>query len=215
MTKKFFKSILKVSFVLLLMLLALVWWCNRWVANSTEQQTYSSIDSIPFRNVGLVLGTNEIWHGGENPFFENRIEAAAALYNAGKIKYIIVSGDNHVKNYDEPVAMKNALIRLGIPASAIFLDYAGFRTFDSVIRCRDVFGQDTITIISQQFHNERALFIANHAKMSAIGFNAKNASESFSVETYLREYLARCKAVLDLYVLNTQPKFLGPKVKIY
>ncbi len=213
--KKFFRSILKVCFVLLLVLLSVVWWCNHWITHSTEQQTYSNIDSIPSRNVGLVLGTNEIWHGEENPFFKNRIEAAAALYDAGKIKYIIVSGDNHVKNYDEPKAMKNALIRLGIPASAIFLDYAGFRTFDSVIRCHDVFGQDTIIIISQQFHNERALFIANHFKMNAIAFNAKNAPESFSIQTYLREYLARCKAVLDLYVLNTHPKFLGPKVKIY
>jgi len=213
--KIFFRSTLKIGFVLLFMLLAVIWWCNHWIINSTEQQTYNNIDSIPSRNVGLVLGTNEIWHCEENPFFENRIEAAAELYKAGKIKYIIVSGDNHVKNYDEPVAMKNALVRLGIPPSAIFLDYAGFRTFDSVIRCRDVFSQDTITIISQQFHNERALFIANYFKMHAIAFNAKNASESFSVQTYLREYLARCKAVLDLYVLNTHPKFLGPKVKIY
>jgi len=213
--KKIIKRIFILGFIAIVIVLLSVWVCNRWVITSTKKQTYSNIDSIPFRSVGLVLGTNEMWHGGENPFFENRIEAAAALYKAGKIKYIIVSGDNHVKNYDEPVNMKNALIRLGIPASAIFLDYAGFRTFDSVVRCREVFGQDTITIISQEFHNERAIFIANYFKMNAIGFNAQNAPGSFSFDSTIREYLARCKAILDLYILHTQPKFLGPKVKLF
>jgi SanA protein len=212
--KKFFKLILISCSVLLLLSLATVWYCNYWVISSTEKQTYNAIDSIPFVKVGLVLGTNEIWHGEENPFFENRIEAAAALFKAGKIKYIIVSGDNHVKNYDEPISMKNALMRLGIPASVIFLDYAGFRTFDSMIRCRDVFGQDSVTVISQKFHNERALFIANYFKMNAIAFNAKDASDYFSLSTMLREYLAKCKAILDLYVLHTEPRFLGPKVII-
>jgi SanA protein len=189
--------------------------CNYWVISSTQQQLYKDIANVPFRKVGVVLGTNKVWRGEENPYFKYRIEAAAALFKAGKIKHIIVSGDNHVSSYDEPQDMKNALVELGVPDTCITLDYAGFRTFDSVIRCKEIFGQDSITVISQEFHNERALFIANYYKMSAIGFNAEDVTnEGFSLATHLREYFAKCKAVLDLYVFHSTPHFLGEKVKI-
>lgn len=189
--------------------------CNYWVISSTKQQLYKDIASVPFRKVGVVLGTNKVWRGGENPFFKFRIEAAAALFKAGKIKHIIVSGDNHVSSYDEPLDMKNELVKLGIPDTCITLDYAGFRTFDSVIRCKEIFGQDSITVVSQEFHNQRALFIANYYKMSAIGFNAEDVSnDEFSMATHVRELFAKCKAVLDLYIFHTAPHFLGEKIKI-
>lgn len=189
--------------------------CNYWVISSTKQQLYKDIASVPFRKVGVVLGTNKVWRGGENPFFKFRIEAAAALFKAGKIKHIIVSGDNHVSSYDEPLDMKNELVKLGIPDTCITLDYAGFRTFDSVIRCKEIFGQDSITVVSQEFHNQRALFIANYYKMSAIGFNAEDVSnDEFSMATHVRELFAKCKAVLDLYIFHTVPHFLGEKIKI-
>jgi SanA protein len=188
--------------------------CNFWVVSSTKGQVYNSIGDIPFRKVGIVLGTNKVWRGEENPYFKYRIEAAVALFKARKIRHIIVSGDNHLSYYDEPKDMKKELVKEGIPDSCITLDYAGFRTFDSVIRCKEVFGQDSITIISQEFHNERALFIANYYKMSAIAFNAEKVSGLFSVETAVREYFAKCKAVLDLYVFHSTPHFLGNKEKI-
>jgi SanA protein len=191
-----------------------IWACNYWVISSTRNQLYKNVDTIPFRKVGVVLGTNKIWRGEENPYFKHRIEAATALFKAGKIKHIIVSGDNHISYYDEPKDMKNALIEEGVPDTSITLDYAGFRTFDSVIRCKEVFGQDSITIISQEFHNERAVFIANYFKMSAIAYNAENVSEMFSIETEIREWFAKCKAVLDLYVFHASPHFLGNKEKI-
>ena len=213
--KRFFKSKI-VRFLILLLVLfgGAVGFCNYWVVSSTRHQIFSDLSLVPYRKVGIVLGANKVWRKEENPFFKYRMEAAVALFNAGKIKHLIVSGDNHVSSYDEPTDMKNELIKLGVPDSCITLDYAGFRTFDSVIRCKEVFGQDSVTIISQEFHNERALFIANYFKMSAVAFNAQDVPNQYSVDTHLREYFAKCKAVLDLYIFHSTPHFLGEKVKI-
>ena len=188
--------------------------CNHWVITSTRSQLYGDINNVPFRKVGLLLGTNKSWHGGENPYFKYRIIAAVDLFKAGKIKHIIVSGDNHLSYYDEAKDMKDSLIKQGVPDSCITLDYAGFRTLDSMVRCLEIFGQDSITVISQAFHNERAIFIANYYKMHAVAFNALDPSPEFSFQTNVREYFAKSKAVLDLYILHTSPHFLGEKVKI-
>jgi SanA protein len=126
------------------------------------------------------------------------------------VQHIVVSGDNSTEYYDESTAMKEALVLIGVPDSVITLDYAGFRTLDSVVRCKWVFGQSEIIVVSQEFQNERALFIANHYGINAVGFNAKDVPNRYGFKTMLREYLARVKAVLDIYVLNTQPKFPGP-----
>lgn len=215
MFKRILKSkTLKLLTGLFLLLIAATWWCNHWIVTSTQSQLYSNIDSIPFRKVGLILGTNKSWHEVENPYFKYRIEAAVKLFKTGKIKHIIVSGDNHLSYYDETKDMEEALIKAGIPDSCITPDYAGFRTFDSMVRCLLVFGQDSVTVISQRSHNERALFIANYYKMNTVAFNAQEPSTRFSLQTNLREYFAKCKAVLDLYILHTSPHFLGQKIKV-
>jgi SanA protein len=123
---------------------------------------------------------------------------------------VIVSGDNSTQYYDEASAMKKALVENGVPDSVITLDYAGFRTLDSVVRCKWVFGQSDIILVSQEFQNERALFIAEHFGINAVGFNAQDVPEGYGLKTSIREYFARVKAVLDIYVLKTQPKFPGP-----
>ena len=191
-----------------------IWICNSWIIRSTKSQLYSDVNKIPYHKVGLLLGTNKEAHGRDNLFFLYRINAACELFKAGKIKKIIVSGDNHIESYDEPTDMKNALMEKGIPDSCIILDFAGFRTFDSVIRCREVFGQNDFTIISQDFHNERAVFIANKNGMDVVAFNAKNVPSKYSIKTSIREYFAKFKAVLDIYILHTEPKFLGDPIKI-
>lgn len=187
---------------------------NYWVSSSTSEKIYADLESVPANDVGLVLGANKRSWGGINLYFANRIEAAVSLFKAGKIKHIIVSGDNHRKGYDEPTDMRDALIERGIPDSCITLDYAGFRTLDSMVRCKEVFGQEKVTVISQKFHNERAVFIAERYDIDAIAFNAKDVPSRYSLKTMVREYFARLKAVLDLYVLGTDPKFLGEKVEI-
>ncbi len=201
--------------IVFLLLLLVIWTCNYWVENSTIHQVYNSIDKLPQNEVALVLGTSKYTvNGYQNPYFYYRIEAAVKLYQAKKIKHIIVSGDNRFKHYNEPKEMQQALEKRGIPTSAITLDYAGFRTLDSVVRSKEIFGQKRITIVSQKFHNQRALFIANHRNIEAIAYNAQDIGLRFGLKTMLREYLARCKAILDIIILNKQPKFLGKKVNI-
>ncbi|WP_179348219.1 SanA/YdcF family protein [Winogradskyella pacifica] len=180
-----------------------------WVSFKAKGLTYDAIDNIPKNNVGLVLGASKFAPSGNiNLFYKHRVDAAVALYKAGKIEYILVSGDNGRKDYDEPTDFKNDLIAKGIPAARIFLDYAGFRTLDSIVRAKEIFGQNTITIISQKFHNQRAIYIAQHYGIDAIAYNAKDV-----YKTPPREYLARTKASLDL-LFNVTPKFLGDKIAI-
>ena len=203
------------GFISLLLLLFFIWICNFWVEYSTKQQIFANLEKIPFNKVGLVLGTAKYLNGGyRNPYFYYRIEAAAQLYHAGKVKHLLVSGDNSLKSYNEPEEMQMALMEKGVPESAITLDYAGFRTLDSVVRSKAVFGQQKITIISQKFHNQRAIFIANQRGVTAVGYNSKDVSFRLGIKIRLREYLARCKAILDIIILNKQPKFLGEQVHI-
>lgn len=187
--------------------------CNRSVKDYSREFLYTSSKEIPANSVGLVLGTSKFAHkGGINPYFQYRMETAYELYSLGKIKHLIVSGDNHVKGYNEPQQMKDYLIDLGVDSSDITMDYAGFRTFDSMIRVKEIFGQNQVTVISQQFHNERAIYLARKNGIEAIAINAK--TPWYSPRMRVREYLAKCKAVLDVYVLKTTPKFLGEKIEI-
>lgn len=197
-----------------LLLVFFVIGCNTWLIQSTEQSMFDDVNQIPSNEVALVLGANPLIRGKyRNPYFDKRMNAAFELFEAGKVKHLILSGDNHRHGYNEPEEMKKALMEKGVPESAITLDFAGFRTLDSVIRGKKVFQQEKMTILSQAFHNHRALFIANHYGIEAVAYNAKAVTE-LSNKTIYREYLARCKAVLDLYLLNKQPKFLGEKIDI-
>ena len=188
---------------------------NVVIIKYTAKAIYAQDSTIPNKEVALILGTSKYTHEGyTNLFFKYRIEAAAKLYHLGKIKHIIVSGDNSLKEYNEPRQMRKALIQLGVPKKAITLDYAGFRTLDSVVRCKKIFGQNEFMIISQRFHLERALFIARKYDIDAIGFAAEDPPENYSFKTNFREYFAKTKAIIDLYIINKTPKFLGKKEKI-
>lgn len=194
-------------------LIAFCNYSNYVVKSSAEGKLFSELNEIPYNEVGLVLGTSKYLSGNYlNPYFVNRLDAAAQLYFAEKIDHIIVSGDNSKKNYDEPTDMMNYLIEKGIPAENITRDYAGFRTFDSMVRALKVFGQKKLTIISQEFHNERALFICNHIGIDAVAFNAKEVYRGPASKW--REYFAKTKAYLDIYLLGQEPKFLGKEEKI-
>ncbi len=201
-----------ISAIPLSLCLFFIWSCNFWIKQSTENQVFDTLSELPENDVALVLGTSKFTrYGYQNPYFYYRIQAAAALFKAGKVRHFILSGDNSIKEYNEPRQMKKALIKKGVPESAITLDYAGFRTLDSVVRSKEVFNQQRITIISQKFHNHRALFIANHRGINAVAYNAEDIGVQLGLKTRIREYLARCKAVLDITILNKQPRFLGKK----
>lgn len=207
-------SLWAIIVIFIILLLGIVT-CNLAVTRSNASRIYDNLDDLPENRVGLVLGTSKyLKDGGENLFFKYRLQAAADLYIAGKISHVIVSGDNRVASYNEPREMRRELRKMGVPDSLIHLDYAGFRTFDSVIRCKEVFGQERFTIISQKFHNERAIFIASKKDIDAIAYNAKDVDLQSGFKTRMREILARVVVVFDLYVLDTQPKFLGEKIEI-
>ena len=201
-------------FFILILPVLIVLISNYSIENYAKGKTFSDASKIKKNKVGLVLGTAKmLTNGMVNLYFKYRIEATVELYKKGKIDFVLVSGDNGNKSYDEPTDFKNELIKYGVPEDKIFLDYAGFRTLDSVVRCKEIFGQDKITIISQQFHNERAIYIAKNNQIEAIGFNARDVSGRYGLKVKLREYLARTKVFIDI-LLNVKPKFLGKKIEI-
>lgn len=185
----------------------------RW---NTADNVYDNVDEIPSNNVALLLGTAPITpYGTHNYYFDYRIDAAEKLYKAGKVDLFLVSGDNFSKDYDEPQWMLDSLVARGIPVEIIHCDYAGFRTLDSVVRAKEVFGQDNITIISQKFHNERAVYLAEYYGINAVGYNARDVEywkKKLEIAIF-RESLARVKMYLDM-IMDKQPKFLGEKIDI-
>ncbi|WP_291530294.1 SanA/YdcF family protein [Bacteroides sp. UBA939] len=214
--KKIFskKKILISCIVLLLCAIGAIVYCNKTIENAVANKTYDEVAEIPYCQTALLLGTApKLQNGQDNLYFTYRINAAVKLYKAGKIKYIIISGDNSRQDYNEPESMRQALIRQSVPKDFIYLDYAGFRTLDSVVRTREIFGQDSITVISQQFHNERAIYLAQEYGIHATGYNAQDVSKYYGFKTRLREYLARVKMFIDIS-MNKQPHFLGDKIEI-
>lgn len=205
---------LKVMLISFITIILLIFAIDLWVTRSTQKQIFSDVNTIPAQKVGLLLGTSKYVAGGYiNLYYKYRIDATVALFKAGKIEYVLVSGDNSNQGYNEPEMMMKDLVAQGIPAEKIFLDYAGFRTLDSILRCKEVFGENNITIISQPFHNQRALFIANNKSIQAIAYNAQDVSKAYGIKVGIREKFARVKMLLDL-CFNKQPKFYGQKISI-
>jgi len=170
---------------------------------------------LPVNKCGLLLGTSKYRvQGGINPYFSERLDAAAVLYHSGRIKNIIASGDNSELSYNEPRTMMAGLKERGIPPENIFLDYAGFRTLDSIVRAREIFGQDSVTVISQRFHVERAVYIGRSYGISVYGFNADDSEDLSDISVRMREVLASFKAFIDVKIIMEQPKFLGDKIII-
>lgn len=203
---------ISLSFILICIVSILV--SDRLIKKNATQKLYSNISEIPHNTVGLLLGTApKLKNGNNNLYFDYRIEATANLFKAQKIDYILISGDNRRDDYNEPEEMKQALIRKGIPEQAIYLDYAGLRTLDSVVRAKLVFGQSKFTVISQKFHNERAIYLAERNDIEAIGFNARDVNAYAGFKTQLRELFARVKMFTDL-ATGKKPRFLGEHVLI-
>jgi len=207
----FTKSLILLTILLILVIIT----SNIIIIFSTRNHLFNQIDEIPPRNTALVPGTSYNLMGGEpNPWFANRIEAAAMLYHSGKVKYLILSGDNRSMYYNEPEQMRRELVKNNVPDSVLYLDYAGLRTLDSMVRSKEIFGQDSIIVVSQRFHNQRAIFLANAHGINAIGFDAEYPQHTKrSLRVYVRETFARVKVFIDL-ATNKQPRFLGDEIKV-
>ncbi|MEW6130507.1 MAG: ElyC/SanA/YdcF family protein [Acidobacteriota bacterium] len=188
---------------------------NAWVLKSANGRVFTDATALPENDVALVLGAGRTMNNGSiNQHFKARTEAAAYLYRIGKVKHLLLSGDNHKEGYDEPTDMKAALLKLGVPESAMTLDYAGFRTLDSVVRAKAVFGLSRLTIITDDFHVQRAIFLSNHYDIDAVAYCSQKVPLGLSANVRLREIGVRVKAAMDVYLLNTKPKFLGEKIEI-
>jgi len=200
-------------FLLLLVMVVVMVGEMRILIYSGERLT-GDVATLRHNEVGLVLGTAAGSRGGgRNKYFVNRINAAAAIYHAGRVDHLLLSGDNRTQSYNEPMAMRKALMAAGVDSTDITLDFAGFSTFDSVVRAKKVFGLDRFTVISQRFQNERALWIARAFGVDAIGFDAAAVTEYGSAYTWLRERGARVKMWMDLFT-GKEPHFLGDPVTI-
>jgi len=202
--KKIYKTILGLICIFVLICIALLLICNKIVVNNAEGKVFSDIDSIKYNKVGLLLGTTPQARIGRitNYFFVYRIDAAEKLYKAGKIEKILISGDeNSLDGINEPVCMRDSLVARGVPAEAIILDGKGYRTICSVLNANKVYGLKSFTIISQEFHNERALYQAEHLALDLENIQAYNAEMPKSSRAFLttiRKYFARVKMFWDL-----------------
>lgn len=184
--------------------LIIIFGANMLVTNAAKGRIYNDVDKVPTKIVALLLGTSPIGRNGNpNQFFLHRINATFQLFKAEKFSRLIISGANNPEKYNEPEEMKKILMTYGMPDNIMELDGDGLRTISSIVRAKDVYGTDSIIIISQQFHNERALFLAKHAGIKAIAFNANNTSSRYwRIRMWGRECLARVKAVVEAMLIN-------------
>ncbi len=187
---------------------------DRWVSYQAKDQIYHHLNDIEHYQVAVVLGTSKYQGRSLNEYYTERIGAAIQLYQSDKVDNFLLSGDNAHRSYNEPWTMKRDLLAADIPEDVIYLDYAGFRTLDSIVRAKEIFDTDNFLIVSQQFHCERALFIANSHDIQARCLAVPDPVSHSGFKVRLREVFARSKAFLDLYILNAKPKFLGPKEPI-
>ena len=206
---------LKLSLASTVLLIIALFVIDRWVSYQTQDQLYFSADEVSSYDVAVVLGTSKYLGRVLNEYYIHRIDSAIELYQQKKVANFLLSGDNAHRSYNEPWTMKRDLLKANIPEENIYLDYAGFRTLDSVVRAKEIFDTDNFLIISQKFHCERALFIANFHNIQAKCFAVPGPTAHSGFKVRFREVFARAKAVLDLYITREKPKFLGPKEPIF
>ena len=207
--KKILKTIFWSIGIGIALCLILVLACDFLVSSNAKGKIYDDVGAVPYREVGLLLGTTPQTRIGrvKNRFFIFRIDAAEKLYKAGKIKTILISGDeDSLDGVNEVVSMRDSLIARGIPENAIMLDGKGFRTLESIVRSNSVFKLKSFSLISQKFHNERALYQADHLGLDIqdpVAFNAESPRSAMATITYMREYLARVKLFWDILFART------------
>jgi len=198
-----FHKILPFSFAIVIIAFLSIFICDYWITLQTRSRLYSKIEDLPPKEIGLVLGTRKTLEDGQiNVYFSARIETAEKLIKHHKIKKLLLSGARYGDHYDELKDMKEDLLKVGILPEQIMIDNEGFRTLDSIRNAKQLFNVNDVVIISQAFHNQRALFLADSYKLQAVGFNAADPYWSWQIKTLIREYFARVKAVLDVYFLK-------------
>jgi SanA protein len=207
------RRFIKATLAGLLLCAAVVAYANVTAVWASRGRIFDDVSQVPKTRVGLLFGTTDRVSGRENLYFRYRIEAAAKLWKAGKVELIIVSGSQALY-YNEPAKMQKALIARGIPESRIICDIDGVRTLDSVVRAKEIFGVDSMVVISQRFQNERAIYIAQANGIDAYGFEARDVEPHAGLKTKFREVGARVIMWLDVNLLGTRPRKTGGKIAL-
>lgn len=199
------RQILYSSIAILVILAIIAALCNISVDRNAEGRTFSNINDVPTMQTALLLGTNPKTRDGKRPssFYLARINATAELYKHGKFRQLIISGDKR-EGYDEPQTMRHDLIERGVPDSIIMMDGQGYRTLLSLRNSKQYFGVHDMIIISQKWHNERSIFLADKMNIKAVGYNADDVRHPRAIWTHIRELLARVKLFIDLYVTHRE-----------
>lgn len=188
-------------------------WANWEVQRTSQGRVFLDAAKTPARPVGLVLGTSPRFRGGPNPFFERRLDAAAALYRARKVRCLLVSGDHGTRYYNEVEAMRRGLVRRGVPNERIALDHAGFRTLDSLVRAKKVFHIEAAVVVTDGFHLPRALYLARQNGIDAVGLSSVPVSTRIAPWPATREIAARALMMVDV-LTGRQPRLLGPRIPL-
>lgn len=205
---------------MLLVVLSIAWlgyaaYAQWWVFAASSERIYRRVEDVPSVPVGIVFGAKVYESGAVSPVLDARVQAGVELYRAGKIRKLLMTGDNGRVSYDEVSAMKRRAVALGVPAVDVVRDFAGFRTYDSCFRAREVFGVDRAVLVTQAFHLNRALFLARRLGIDAVGFVAPPGTPDEMIRaSEHRELLARTAAVTDT-LLHRRPKFLGNREPLF
>jgi SanA protein len=204
-----------IKFFLMVIVLGIIslFLINSYIKDTSKENIYQNIDDLPNKQTALILGARIYDDGSMSDILLDRVQTAIELYKKGKIKKILISGDHGRKNYDEVNAVKNYLLDENIPSKDIFLDHAGFDTYDSIYRAKKIFKVNSLIIITQKFHLPRALYIAQGLNIDAVGMIADKHIYLGARKSELREIPARFKAYLNI-ILHAQPKFLGDTIPI-
>lgn len=207
------KKIIVTLLICLVLIVCGIYLLSAHIATSTKDQTYRDSSKIPEAYTAIVLGASVRSNGNLSTILEDRVQSALELYNKGKIKRFLLSGDNGTKTYNEPKAMKAYLIDQGIPEDDIFLDYAGFDTYDSMYRAHSVFNVENAIVVTQEFHLPRALYISNKLGLNYYGFIGDKHKYQRENTNKRRELLANVKAMIELFI-HKKPTYLGKKIPI-
>lgn len=212
--KRLYKQLAVWTAVLTLVLLISITAANILIS-SYDKYTFNNVSELKPVHCAILLGTSKWLRGGrKNLYYHYRILAAAELYNSGKCKKIIVSGDNGTMQYNEPMTMKRDLVKMGVKWDDVICDYAGFRTLDSIIRFKEIFGQKEGIVVSQKFHNTRAVYIGRAYGIKLSGLNAQDVTVYYGFKTKIREIFSKMMCVLDVEIFHTNPRFLGERIMI-
>lgn len=186
---------------------------NWHIISSANQYIYEDLNDIPPQQTALLLGAKVYENGRLSSIVQDRALTAIDLYKNNKVKKILISGDHGTAKYDEVNTIKNFLLEKGIPKKDIFMDHAGFDTYDSMYRARDIFEVDSMIVVTQEFHLARSVYIARSLGIGAYGLIADRQPYLNMWQNHTREFLARGKAFIDV-TFTAKPKFLGEKIPI-